>query len=122
MDKQQAYYSLWSRFGIPAYDENRIPEEAELPYITYQVILDDLDGPINPMATLWYRDTSWTRIDAKLAEMSRYIDDMDTIPLNEGGYMYVTKGTSWARRTSDPDDKTVIGYRLNLQVEFLTKY
>lgn len=122
MDKQQAYYSLWSRFGIPAYDENRVPEEAELPYITYQVILDDLDGPINPMATLWYRDTSWTRIDAKLAEMSQYIDDMNLISLNEGGYMYVTKGTPWGRRTSDPDDKTVIGYRLNLQVEFLTKY
>ena len=107
---------------LPAYDENRVPEDAELPYITYQVILDDLDGPINPMATLWYRDTSWTRIDAKLAEISRYIDDMDLIPLNEGGYMYVTKGTPWARRASDPDDKTVIGYRLNLQVEFLTKY
>lgn len=107
---------------MPAYDENRVPEEAELPYITYQVILDDIDSPINPMATLWYRDTSWTRIDAKLAEMSRYIDDMDLISLNEGGYMYVTKETPWARRTSDPDDKTVIGYRLNLQVEFLTKY
>lgn len=121
MDKQQAYYSLWTRFGVSAYDENRVPEEAELPYITYQVLLGDLDEPIYPVATLWKRDTSWTWLDAKLSEISRYITEMSPIPLDEG-YMNVTKGTPFAGRTSDPNDKTIIGYRLNLGIEFLTQY
>lgn len=122
MDKQQAYYNLWSRFGISAYDENRVPDDAGYPRITYQVLLDDLDNAVFPTATLWDRDTSYTRIDAKLAEISRYIDDMDPIPLDDGGYMYVTKGTPWGQRRSDPNDRTVTGYLLNLGIEFLTKY
>lgn len=120
MDKQQALYSLWSRFNLPAYDENRVPEEAVYPYITYQVLLGNLDSPIYPMATLWNRTTSWTWLDAKEKEISAYIEDMLPIPLDEG-YMNVTKGEPFAQRTSDPNDKTVIGYRLNLGVEFLTR-
>lgn len=119
MDKQQAYYKLWSSFGISAYDENRVPEDAVLPYITYQVLLDDLDSPIYPVATLWDKSTSWTRLDAKLKEIASYVKNMSPIELDEG-YMNVTPGTPFAQRTSDPTDKTVIGYLLNLGVEFLT--
>ena len=95
MDKQQAFYSLWSRFNLPAYDENRVPEDAVYPYVTYQVLLDE-------------------------KEISEYIEDMLPIPLDEG-YMNITKGEPFAQRTSDPNDKTVIGYMLNLGVEFLTR-
>lgn len=120
MDKQQAYYSLWSRFGVSAYDENRVPEEAPYPRITYQVILGALDGPIIPVATLWEKTTSWTWLDAKVNEITRYIEDMSPIKLDEGGYMNVTLND--AVRTSDPSDSTVIGYRITLGIEFLTKY
>lgn len=122
MDKQQAYYNLWSRFNLPAYDENRVPEEATYPYITYQVILGALDGPVYPLATLWDKSTSWSWLDSKLKEITRTIEDMSPIKIDEG-YMNVTlaEGNS-AERTSDPADSTVIGYRINLGVEFLTKY
>lgn len=122
MDKQQAYYSLWSRFGVSAYDENRVPEEATYPRITYQVILGALDGPIFPVATLWDKNTSWTWLDAKINEITRYIEDMSPIKLDEGGYMNVTLNDPHAERTSDPSDSTVIGYRITLGIEFLTKY
>lgn len=134
MDKQQAYDKLWNSFGILAFEENSVPDDetiqaliesgyasSKYPYITYQVLVDDLDSPVFPMAKLWDRNTSWTRIDAKLAEISRYIEDMSPIELDEG-YLYATKGQPWGQRTSDPDDKAVIGYILNLSVEFLTKY
>ena len=120
MDKQQAFFNFWSRFNLLAYDENRVPEDAVYPYITYQVLLDNLDSPVFPMATLWDKSTSWTRLDTKEKEISDYIEDMLPIKLDEG-YMNITKGTPFARRTSDPNDKTVIGYILNLGVEFLTR-
>jgi hypothetical protein len=120
MDKQQAYYSLWSSFGLPAYDETSVPDDAKMPYITYQVILDSLDAPVYPTASLWYRDTSWNDIDYKLTGIAAYIEDMKPIPLDEG-YMYVTKGSPFAQRMAE-EDRTVKRYVINLGVEFLTKY
>ena len=37
MDKYQAINEFWNRFGVMAYDENTVPDDAELPYITYGV-------------------------------------------------------------------------------------
>lgn len=121
MDKQQAFYNLWSRFDLPAYDENRVPEDAEYPYITYQVLIGNLDSPLLPSATLWDKSTSWNYLDTKLADMTHQIEDMAPIKLDEG-YMHINLGNQFGQRTSDPADQTVIGYRLNLEVEFLTKY
>lgn len=121
MDKQQAYYNLWSSFNIPAYEELSVPDDAVFPYITYQVLLDDIDGIIFPTASLWYRGTSWTEIDAKLEEISEFIEDMSPIPLKDGGYMHVDKGTPWAQPMAEDNDRTVRRYLLNLSVEFFTR-
>lgn len=121
MDKQQAYYSLWNNFGLPAYDELSVPDNAVLPYITYQVITGDIEQQLFPTASLYYRSSSWATIDAKLAEISAYVEDMDPIPLNDGGYMYVRKGSPWAQRMADETDKDIRRYVLNLAVEFLTR-
>ena len=43
MDKQQAIHGFWSSFGITAYDENSVPDDAELPYITYNDLHSNMD-------------------------------------------------------------------------------
>ena len=86
MDKQQAYYNFWSSFSIPAYDENSVPDGAAFPYITYQVMVDEIDAPVFPVASIWYRSDSWTAIDAKVNEISRAIDEILPIALDGGGY------------------------------------
>lgn len=121
MDKQQAYYQLWNSFGIPAYDELTVPDDAPFPYITYQVITDSIDKPVFPSASIWYRSASWTNIDLKLEEITDYIEDLQPIELDEG-YMYVTRGQPWAQRMTDDVERDVKRYTLNLNVEFLTKY
>lgn len=120
MDKQQAYYKLWSSFELPAYDEMSVPDDAKMPYITYQVIVDDLDCPVYPTASLWWRGSSWTSIDLKLSEIAAYIEDLQPIRLDDG-FMYVSKGTPFAQRMAEDSDRTVRRYVLNLAVEFLTK-
>ena len=122
MDKQQAYYSLWSNFGISAYDENSVPDDAKTPYITYQVLTDSLDRPLFPTASLWYRSTTWAGIDAKLEEITSYIDNMLPIELANGEYMNVTRNTPWSQRLSDDTDRLMKRYILNLGVEFFSKY
>lgn len=120
MDKQQAYYHLWSQFRIPAYDENSVPDRAAKPYITYQVLLDDLEGGLFPTASLWYKDSSWEAIDLKLIEISGVLGHMLPIELDDG-YMYVTKNTPFAQRMKDDTDETVKRYVMNIGVEFLTQ-
>lgn len=36
-DLAKAYYSFFSQFGVPAYVDNNVPNEASLPYLTYTV-------------------------------------------------------------------------------------
>ena len=120
MDKQQAFYKLWSMFNIPAYDENSVPDDATFPRIDYQVMTDSIDSPVFPIAKLWYRNTSWTAVDAKLNEIASYIEEMLPISL-DNGYMNVTPGTPFAQRMTAEDDPTIKGYLINLSVEFFTK-
>lgn len=120
MDKQQAFYGLWSNFNIPAYDELSVPDDAVMPYITYQVITDSIDKPVFPTASLWYRSSSWSDIDLKLQEITDYIDNVLPIEL-DAGYMNVTRGTPWAQRMAEELDRTVKRYVLNLNVEFYTR-
>ena len=122
MDKQQAYYSLWSNFNIPAYDELSVPDGAVMPYITYQVMTDSIDKPVFPTASLWYRGTSWEQIDLKLAKVSQELEDLAPIALDNNEFMYVTKGTPFAQRMAEETDRTIKRYVLNLSVEFFTKY
>ena len=118
MDKTQAYYHLWSQFNLPAYDETSVPDGAKMPYITYQVILDSLEGKVYPTASLWYKTTSWTGIDQKMKEIESTINFISPIKLDEG-YMYVTGNTPFAQRMSD-EDRSVKRYVLNIGVEFLS--
>ena len=120
MDKQQAYYNLWSNFQIPAYDELSVPDDAQMPYITYQVITDDLDMPVYPSGSLWYRSSTWNDIDAKLAEIAAYIENLSPIRLDDG-YMHIVKGTPFAQRMADETDRTAKRYVINLAIEFFTK-
>ena len=43
MTAEQTLHSFWSSFGLTAYDENSVPDDAVLPYITYSVSYDSFD-------------------------------------------------------------------------------
>lgn len=106
---------------MPAYDELSLPDNAQLPYITFQVITGDIEQALFPTASIWYHGSSWAAIDAKLAEIAAAIEDAGPLPLNDGGYMYITKGTPFAQRMADETDPNIKRYILNLAVEFFTR-
>ena len=122
MDKSQAIDNFWNGFGLPAYDENTVPDDAALPRITYSVETDSFDNAITLTASLWYRSKSWKDISQKADEIGEYIVKMipPTIPI-ENGRLYITKGTPFAQRMTDPDDSIRRIY-LNIQAEYLTAY
>lgn len=122
MDKAQALHAFWSGFGIPAYDENSVPDDAVMPYITYTVATDSLDNPVPLTASIWYDSTAWDTISQKAEKVAESVGKRGhlSIPV-EGGYLYMTKGTPFIQRMPDTSD-TVKRIYINIMVEFLTAY
>lgn len=122
MDKSQAIDNFWKRFGLPAYDENTVPDNAPLPRITYSVETDSLDNELSLTASLWYRSKSWKDITQKAEEIGEYIVKMmpPAIPI-DNGRLYISKGSPFAERMTDPDD-SIRRIILNINAEFLTAY
>lgn len=123
MDKAQALYEFWSGFDIPAYDENSIPYDntrPELPYITYETSTDSIGNQLPLSASIWYRSTSWVEVTQKADEVAAAIGyGHKIIPLNDG-YLFIVKGTPFARRMNDENDIMIKRIIINITVEFLT--
>ena len=122
MDKAQAINSFWSSFELKAYEQNSVPDGAELPYITYETATDSIENVLPLTASLWYRTTSWAEASKKADEIARYLTEMYPATMQiDGGRMYITKGTPFAQRMSDTDN-TIKRILLNIAVEFFTAY
>lgn len=122
MNKAQAIHEFWNSFGIDAYDEGTVPQDASFPRITYTVITDAFDRVVNLQASIWDRNTSW-RIVSDLSdtigkELNEYGGKIIKI---DGGYIWLTQGYPFAQRMTDPDD-SIRRIFLNVQAEYLTKY
>lgn len=119
MDKEQAIYNFWSSFGLTAYDETVIPDNAKMPYITYSVSTGNIGDVVSMTASLWYRSTSWADITKLKNRIAEYIGvGGKSIPI-EGGYMWVTRGAPFAQRMGDEDGQVRRIY-LQIHTEFLT--
>ena len=127
MDKAQAIHNFWSGFDLPAFDEIDVPDKldgrpVEMPYITYNVYTDSLDGMLTLNASIWYRETTWKNVTKKAEEIAEYIVKMSPPSIEiDNGRLYLTKGTPFAQRLSDEDDMVKRIY-LMVNAEFLTAY
>lgn len=121
MDKVQALQSFWSSFSLPAYDENTVPPDAVMPYITYNVSTAALDEPVSMTASLWYHSSSWDAISKKADEILYTLKALHVPIAVANGYVWVTPGVPFAQRMNDPDDM-VRRIVINVMVEFLTRY
>lgn len=127
MNKIQALHSFWSSFGMPAFDENTVPDEADriklygsaFPYITYETSSDFLGGVLAQSASLWYRNSSWGDITEKEQTIADFIGRGGRMIAYEGGAFWLQRGTPWAQRMSEPSDETIRRIVMNITVEFL---
>lgn len=122
MDKAQSIQAFWESFGLPAYDENIVPDDAELPYITYEAQTDSIGNALAMSASIWYRSMSWEAISKKAEEIAEAIvkryPPADKI---DGGRVYISKGTPFAQRMADTSDKLIRRMLINITVEFFTE-
>ena len=115
----KALYRFFSGFGLPAYVEYIVPDDAALPYITYQLAEPDWRDSANIYARVWYRDTSWTAISAKVDQIAAAIGMGVTVPTTDGMIM-LNKGTPWAQEQPMEGDDTLKVIYLNLTLHAFT--
>lgn len=103
-DTARALYQFFSGFGLPAHAKNNVPDDAELPYITYEV---KRPAPLSKCllhAWVWYRDTVMTNVLRKCDEIEAAIGNGVSIP-TPGGFVTLFKDadTPFAQEQPDPD-------------------
>lgn len=120
MTKAAAIYQFWNSFGLTAYEENTVPDDATFPYITYQLVTDSFDREIPITASLWYRSEIWTDINAKTEEISQKISRGGKIIACDGGAIWLKRGQPFAQNMGDESDDLIKRKYINITAEFMT--
>lgn len=122
MDKWQAQQEIWSGFGLPAYDEMTVPDDAVMPYITYEAVAGNIGAATQVAVNLWYRSNSWADISKKAQQIASAVDNMPSSFKIDGGRMKIRlpDGAPWGTRMEEPSDRGVRRIRIAVEIEFLT--
>lgn len=120
MDKEQALQSFFAGFGIPAYDENTVPDNASLPRITYQVITDNFGAQNVITASIWDRSKSWKGVTDILHDIENLLGYGGHTVKYDGGMIWLCRGMPFAQRMGDTDD-SIRRIVINVQVEYLSE-
>lgn len=123
MDKWEAQYNFWSSFGLPAYEENSVPDLRDItfPYITYEASANAFDEPVTVSASIWDKGPSWETVDKKADEIRRYIKYMGCPKIDGGRYRVYTGESAFAQNMGDPDDDQIRRKLLSVTFEFMTE-
>ena len=122
MTKAAAIYQFWNGFGLTAYEENTVPTDAVFPYVTYQLVTDSFDREVAATASLWYRDESWTAINAKTEEISAHIGLGGKIIKCDGGRIWIKRGQPFAQNMGDEKDDLIKRKYINVIYEVMTAH
>ena len=121
MTKAAALHSFFSGFGLTAYEENSVPDDAVLPYITYSLTTDSFSDYSSALTiSLWYRSTSWKAINAKCEEVSAVISYGGQLIDCDGGRIWIKRGQPFANSMGDTSDDQIKRKLINLSVDYLT--
>lgn len=123
-DKAQAIQTFWSGFGLPAYDERTVPDDAVMPYITYDFKADSIGDFVTLNASLWYKSPSWEAISKKAEEIAQAIVTMRPPSIQiDTGRLYITKARPFAQRFPAENEEDLIRrVTLTVYAEYLTNY
>ena len=98
-----ALKTFFGSFGLPAYSADSVPENVELPYITYSVSVPEWNQKASMYAQVWDRTKSNAGIMAKADQITAAIGDGGKIIPIEGGYLVLWLETPMIQIVVDGD-------------------
>lgn len=122
MDRWEAQYQFWNSFGVPAYEENSVPDKKNVtyPYITYQASAGGFGSILSVTAAVWDENSSWQRVDEITDTIERALALM--LPVKYDGGMYrVWADSTFAQNMGDPDNDKIRRKVLNVNFEFMDR-
>lgn len=115
----KALAAFYGGFGVPAYEEYSVPDDAQLPYITYTVPQSEVFSSATHQARVWYATDkgapSNVQVNAKADEVLAAIGRGVKLPAGQG-YVIIYPGTGTLAQNQPSDDGTRIVY-LNLEID-----
>lgn len=123
MTKAAAMQGFWESFGLAAFEENAVPsgkDSPEFPYITYELVTDDLGNATAMTASLWYRGTTWVPANAKADEIGARLGYAGVRLACDGGRIWLRRGTPFAQSMGDPSDDMIRRKVISVDAMFLT--
>lgn len=115
----EALKSFFGGFGVPAYSETSVPDDIQLPYITYPMKEPEWNQPTTFYIVLWCRTkgyvTALTKADQILAAIG------DGVRIETGsGWVVIRPSTPLMQEMKDADNDTKALY-INLQLNAFHK-
>ena len=120
MTKGAALQAFFSRF-MDAYAASAVPDDATLPYLTYELITSAWGGgEVGLTVNMWFRTTSEKEPNAAVDKLSNAIGLGGVqIPCDDG-VIWLKRGSPWAQSMTDATDKTIKRRYINVTAEYLT--
>lgn len=115
--REAAIYNFLNSFGIPAYASSATPEQAEMPYLTYDLIIGDIYQTVSMNVNLWYYTDSESEPNAKVREIEKVMGSGGKILPYDGGGVWIRKGNPWCQSLPDEDNSVKRRY-MNFDLDY----
>ena len=120
MTKGAALQSFFDSI-MTSYEESAVPDDATLPYLTYELITSAWDGgEIGLTVNLWFYTTSEAVPNAKAQELSDAIGYGGVTLPCDGGFIWLKRGSPWCQNIQDDTDKNIKRRYINVTAEYMT--
>jgi len=101
----RALYEFWSSFGLPAYTEGTVPTDAQVPYITYNLVETEPFQPLTHYARVWYRTTGNRALLEKVDQILSAFAARDAVKIDcDGGSVVLRGPTVQIMRDANPEN------------------
>ncbi len=121
MTKEAALQSFFNSFGIPGYPSSAVPEDAEFPWLTYDLTTSAWDGgEVGITVNLWYHTTDEAPPNAKARELSKRIGIGGVVLPCDEGYIWLKRGSPWCQSLTYEEDTAIKRRYINITAEYLT--
>ena len=106
---------------MTSYAASAVPDNATLPYLTYELITSAWDGgEVGLTVNMWFRTTSEKDPNAAVDKLSKAIGLGGVFLHCDDGVIWLKRGSPWAPSLPDATDKTIKRRYINVTAEYLT--
>lgn len=121
MTKAAALQSFFGGFGIPAYPNTSVPDDAAFPWLSYELVTGSFDsGEVSITVNLWYYTESEAIPNAKAQEMSDKIGMGGVMLPCDDGAIWIKRGSPWCQSIRDDVDPIIKRRYINITAEYMT--